>query len=588
MSCYLNIRAVPIIWFVATILSLISFAPQTDGAVPARPNIIVIMVDDMGFSDFGCYGGEIDTPRIDALARAGLRFSQFYNASRCCPTRASLLTGRYPHKVGLGYMTSQDYGKPGYRADLSRDCVTIAEALRERDYHTYMVGKWHVCHDFAEEGSQHNWPLQRGFDDFFGTLIAAGSLWNPPTLTEGNQFVGPEGDFYYTEALTDKAVQYIDQTVDGRPFFLYMAHPAPHWPLHARVSVIDKYRGRFAAGWDELRKQRQHRLIELGLIGDEWRLSPRDERSVAWDTLDEDGQKWRQSRMEAYAAMIDHVDQSVGRVVDALDARGELDNTLIMLLSDNGGESLEHPNGEIGDTGNPWAIMRYVPLWTRTGQPVVAGDLPGVRPGPENTYAGYGANWANLSNTPFRRFKKYVHEGGIASPLIVHWPEGLQLPGKLCHEPTHVIDIMATCLDVAGGSGSAGPLDGLSLLPIFDGGQLSSRALFWEHQGNRAIRSGQWKLVAEYPHGWELYDMTSDRTETQDLAAERPKIVGELESLYERWASVSNVLPWKELAIHEIASKDSPLRRSDEELVDYFEALREAEQAAIEHNDDQP
>lgn len=571
--------SVPIHWLLATLMGVFSLSSTARGVSPVRPNIIVIMVDDMGFSDLGCYGGEIDTPRIDALAESGLRFSQFYNASRCCPTRASLLTGLYPHKVGLGYMTAQDYGKPGYRADLSGDCVTVAEALRELNYHTFMVGKWHVCHDFAEEGPRHNWPLQRGFDKFFGTLIAAGSLWNPPTLADGNQFVEPEGDFYYTEAITERAIHYIDRTDDGKPFFLYVAHPAPHWPLHARAEAVAKYRGRFAAGWGELRKQRHKRLVELGLIDADWPLSQRDERSVPWDSLDEEQQAWQQSRMEAYAAMIDHVDESVGRIVDALKARGELDSTLIMLLSDNGGESLEHPNGEIGDTGQPWAVMRYVPLWTRDSQPVIAGDVPGVRPGPNTTYAGYGANWANLSNTPFRRFKKYVHEGGIASPLIVHWPAELQPQNKICHEPTHVIDIMATCLDVASDNKSANSLDGTSLLPIFAGGQLSSRPLFWEHQGNLAVRRGKWKLVAEHPHDWELYDMTTDRTETQDRAAEQPEMVHELESLYERWAAQSNVLPWKELAIPEIASKDSPLRRSDEELESYFKAFREAEQA---------
>jgi arylsulfatase len=568
-------RLVPFACRLAAAWAIFSVSTSPLCSAASRPNIVVIMVDDMGFSDLGCYGGEIETPRIDALAESGLRFGQFYNAGRCCPTRASLLTGLYPHKVGLGYMTSQDYGRPGYRADLSGDCETLAESLKKLEYHTYMVGKWHVCHDFAADGPRHNWPRQRGFDRFFGTLIAAGSLWNPPTLRDGNQPIEPQGDFYYTEALTDKAIEYIEQTDDDQPFFLYVAHPAPHWPLHARNNVIARYRGRFAAGWDELRKQRTRRLGELGLINPDWPLSRRDERCVPWESLTSEQQVWQQSRMEAFAAMLDQVDHSVGRIVDAISARGELDNTLIMFLSDNGGESLEHPNGEIGDTGTPWAVMRYVPLWTRDGRPVVAGDLPGVRPGPENTFAGYGANWANLSNTPFRRFKTFVHEGGIATPLIVHWPRGVAVAGTVSQVPAHVVDIKATCLAVAGGTPAPDRQDGVSLLPLFAGGQLSSRSLFWEHQGNRAVRRDRWKLVAQYPHPWELYDMNEDRTETEDLAEQHPKVVGELAASYDRWAAHCDVLPWDTLAIHEIASKDSPLRRSDAELSEYFAALRE-------------
>lgn len=571
---------------VLLLLLLTSLLPARPTTAAQRPNIVVIMVDDLGFSDFGCYGGEIDTPQIDRLAADGLRFSQFYNAGRCCPTRASLLTGLYAHRVGLGYMTSQDHGKPGYRADLSSECVTIAEALRASDYQTFMTGKWHVCRDFAANGPRHNWPLQRGFDKYYGTLIAAGSLWNPPTLTKGNESAEPDGDYYYTEAITRHAVEFIQSAEREKPFFLYVAHPAPHWPLHARKEKIQKYGGRFAAGWDVLRERRLRRLIDLGLVDRSTRLSLRDSKCVPWDSLDAARQAWEQTRMEAYAAMVDHVDDSVGEIVAALALRGELDNTLIILLSDNGGESLAHPDGEIGDTGQPWAVMRYVPLWTRDGRPVVAGDIPGVIPGPADTFAGYGPNWANLSNTPFRRFKAHLHEGGIATPLIVHWPEGVAESGAMRTQPAHVVDIMATCLDVAGAAypgedfaRALPPLDGQSLAPLF--AQKSAervvqpRTLFWEHQGNRAIRSGEFKLVSEYPDDWELYDLSKDRSELTDLAAKNPDRVHSLARLYDQWAATANVLPWGELDISIVASKASALRRTDAELDQYFRALEE-------------
>ena len=537
------------------------------------------MVDDMGFSDLGCYGGEIDTPNIDRLATAGVQFTQFYNAGRCCPTRASLLTGLYAHKTGLGYMTGQDYGKPGYRADMNRKCVTIAEVLGQQGYSTYMVGKWHVCHDFSEDGPRHNWPLQRGFEKFYGTLIAAGSLWNPLTLTEGNLVAKPTKDFYYTEAITEKAIQYIREAPPEKPFFLYVAHPAPHWPLHARKEVIEKYRGRFSSGWDQLREQRHQRLVRLGIASPRWKLSPRGDGIPAWS--DTENRKWEQRRMEAYAAMIDHVDQSVGRLVRTLKKLGKLDDTLILFLSDNGGESLEHPNGEIGTTGKPWAIMRYVPLFTHDGKPVVAGDIPGVDPGPANTYAGYGVKWANVSNTPFRFYKKYVHEGGIATPLIAHWPSGIMARKKMQRAVGHVIDIMPTCLDAAGASypesfrgKQLNALDGKSLIPVLKSGKSKTRTLFWEHEGNRAVRDANWKIVSRYPRDWELYDMKDDRTENTDLAKQRPEIVVRLKKKYERWAAASDVADWAKMKINVIASKKSPLRRTDAEMVEYERTMR--------------
>jgi len=544
----------------------------------SRPNILLIMVDDMGYSDIGCYGGEIDTPNIDRLADNGLRFSQFYNCGRCCPTRASLLTGLYPHKTGLGFMTARDYGKPGYRAELNRNCVTLAEALKLGGYRTYMAGKWHVCKNFAADGPKHNWPLQRGVDRFFGTLIAAGSQWNPMTLTEGNKPVEPDDDFFYTEAISRKAVEYIESHDAADPFFLYLAHTAPHWPLHARSNVIEKYRGRFADGWDVLRRRRLDRLVQAGILSEHLGLSDRGEGIPPWK--DAPHKQWEQNRMEAYAAMVDHVDQGVGDIVQALERKGLLENTLIFFLSDNGGDSLEHPDGRIGSTGKPWAYMRYVPLYTRDGRPIIAGDYPGLKLGPDQTYGGYGTKWANLSNAPFRYYKKYAHEGGISTPFIAHWPNKIKSRGQIRHQPAHVIDIMATCLDAADAEypgtyqgNSIQALDGKSLLPVFDRDQPVHSFLCWEHHGNRAIRKGDWKLSAVHGKEWELYDLTSDRTETRNVASQHPRFVAELSSIYRDWAKDCGVLPVEALQVKEIPDAENPLTRNPVEMKAFLQAI---------------
>ncbi len=572
-----SIRYIVMFLFVFGLLALVVAVGEA-AERDERPNLVLIMVDDMGFSDLGCYGGEIDTPNLDRLARGGLRYTQCYNTARCCPTRASLLTGLYPHKTGMGFMTNLDAGKPGYRGELSGQCVTIAEVLRSAGYATYMAGKWHVCRDFLPEGPKHNWPRQRGFDRFFGTLIGVGSYWDPLTLTEENNSTSPKGDFYYTEAITDKAVEYIRGNPAEKPFFCYVAYTAPHFPLHARQEVIRKYRGRFARGWDRLREQRRQRLVDLGIINPDWKLSPRDPSVPAWEQAKH--RDWQQSRMEAYAATIEQVDRSVGAIVGALAQTGQLENTVIFFLSDNGGEALEHPGGMIGSTGQPWAVMRYVPLFTRRGEPVIAGDIPGVRPGPATTYAGCGAAWANLSNTPFRRFKTFVHEGGIATPLVIHWPKGIRAKGELWRRPVHVIDFLPTFIELAGAEyprsyrgETIRPVDGISLVPTFENQTLPQRSLFWEHRGNRAVRDGRWKLVAVNDGPWELYDVDADRTETRDLAGQHPNVVARLVKLYEDWARRSGVLPWDDLDIPFIPPEDNPLTRTPAELEDYLDAL---------------
>ncbi len=515
---------------------------EGSGDNDARPNIVVIMADDMGFSDVGCYGSEIDTPNIDRLAGSGVRFTQFYNTARCCPTRASLLTGLYPHQAGVGHMM-EDYGLPGYRGDLNRQCVTIAEALKPAGYNTLMSGKWHVT---PVNESKHNWPRQRGFDRFYGTIHGAGSFYDPVTLTRENDPIEPGEDFYYTTAIGDNAVQFLDEYApQPSPFFLYVAFTSPHWPLHAFERDIVKYKGRYDMGWDELRAERHRRLIEMGLVDARWPLTPRDDRVPAWK--DAENKAWQARRMEVYAAQIDAMDRAVGRILAKLEETSALDNTLILFLADNGGCAEEILPSWQG---------RHFPSHTRDGRPVKQGNDPAVMPGPETTYQSYGIPWANASNTPFRLYKHWVHEGGIATPLIAHWPAGITQAGSVTHEPGHLIDIMATCLDVARADyphtfdgHSITPLEGKPLTPLFEGrGRPGYEAIFWEHEGNRAVRQGNWKLVSRHRDddraAWELYDLAADRTEMNNLAATNPRKAAELAALYEGWAARANVAPW--------------------------------------------
>ncbi len=531
-----------------------------------RPNILLIMSDDMGFSDIGCYGGEIGTPNLDRLAAGGVRFTQFYNTARCCPTRASLMTGLYQHQAGWGHMES-DSGFPAYRGDLSRNCVTIAEVLKPAGYRTYLTGKWHLTRHRQPRGPRHNWPCQRGYDKFYGTITGAGSFYDPTALCRGNTFITPENDpeykperFYYTNAISDNAVRYLrahEQETPEKPFFLYVAYTAAHWPMHALEEDIAKYKGKFDRGYAYYRTQRFARLKDMGLIDKDWELS---DQAGNWERVR--NQDWEARCMEVYAAMIDCMDQGIGRIVAELKRQGTFDNTLIFFLQDNGGCAETMGRGrnvndrwEAGVTSRqPMAADELQPnIWppmkTRDGRAVRGG--PEVMPGPDGTYIAYGRNWANVSNTPFREYKHWVHEGGISTPLICHWPGHIKTPGGLCREPGHLIDIMATCVDVAGaeypkthGGNEIQPMEGVSLAPTFDGKPLSERAIYWEHEGNRAVRRGKWKLVSKHPGSWELYDMERDRTEQHDLAAEQPEKVQEMKALYEAWARRCGVQPW--------------------------------------------
>ena len=503
------------------------------------PNIVLIMADDMGFSDLGCYGSEILTPNLDRLGRNGLRFTQFYNCARCCPTRAALLTGVYPHQAGIGHMMD-DNRKPGYRGDLNRETATIGEMLHAGGYQTMMAGKWHVTRHIAPEGPKHNWPTNRGFDKFYGTIHGGGSYFLPPTLCRNDQMVREGGgNYYYTDAISDQAAKYLEEAAKStKPFFLYVGYTAPHWPLHAPANLVQAYRGKYAAGWDALRKERYERLIAQGITDRNWKLTPREPTVRQWELVPH--REWHQKRMEVYAAQIDALDRGIGRILERLRQLGMERNTVIMFLADNGGCA-----EEVADT---WRGP-HIPQTNAAGRAVQIGNDPNVVPGPDDTYQSYGIAWANASNTPFRLYKHWVHEGGIATPLIVSWP-GVTKP-QIVRDAGHVIDIAPTCLELAKlsqpkhlGGFTLTPIVGQSLVPIFQGQKGANRPLFWEHEGNRAVRDGKWKLVARHNGPWELYDMQADRTELNDLAAQFPTMVKDLSRQYDEWAKRSSVEPW--------------------------------------------
>lgn len=538
-----------------------------------KPNIIVIMSDDMGYSDVGCYGGEISTPNLDALAANGLRFTQFYNTARCCPTRATLLTGLYAHQAGIGHMMDDHSANAGaaYTGELSDRAVTFAEALRGTGYSTCMTGKWHVTKMTKPQtdSDKFNWPLQRGFDRFYGTIHGGGSFFDPTSLVRDNDLVSPFADpqykppaeYYYTDAISDHAVRFVTdhrRAHPQQPFLMYVAYTAAHWPMHAKEADIAKYRGKYDGGYDAIRSARLAKMKQLGLLDPRWQLTP---QAGDWSRVK--NKPWETRCMEVYAAMVDCMDQGIGRLVSALKDNGQLDNTVILYLQDNGGcaETMGRlgPNKERADkpTLPPMAASELqpdmIPKQTRDGFPVRQGN--GVMPGGADTFIGYGQAWANVSNTPFREYKHWEHEGGISTPLIAHWPAGMKdvKKGGFVREPAHLIDVMATCVDLAGasypdkrGNESIQPLQGRSLAPVFSGKAISEkpRPLFWEHEGNRALRLGDWKLVSKHNQPWELYDMAADRTEMHDVATDQPERVKAMAAQWEAWAKSVGVAPW--------------------------------------------
>ena len=466
-------------------------APGIDCLADDRPNILIVMVDDLGFSDLGCYGSEIETPNIDDLAANGLRFSQFYNTAKCHSSRISLLTGLYCFQAGDAKMDR---------------AVTIAELLNNAGYFTVMSGKWHLNKE----------PTDRGFMRYFGHLSGATNFFTGDATfrLNGQPWSDFNEGFYTTDATTDYAIEFIDEAIaSGKPFFAYHAHNAPHYPLQAPKVDVMKYRGRYRIGWDKLRMQRYDRQLKMGLI--DAKLSPRPKRIPAWNELTSEEQDWEDFRMAAFAGMVDRVDQNMGRLIQHLKDKGVWENTLVLFCSDNGGCPFERTRGKE------------------------------LKPWDPNSYWTYDVGWANASNTPFRWYKQNQHEGGIASPLIVHWPSGLTAKkGSITHQSGHLIDFMATCLDVAQAeypSNFAGrdiePLQGKSLLPIFQGKDRPGHdALYFQFSNNRAIRVGDWKLVSARGGRWELYNLNQDRPELDDLASQRPEMAAKLKA---RWHAMA-------------------------------------------------
>ncbi|WP_249356605.1 arylsulfatase [Maribacter sp. ACAM166] len=527
----------------------------------AKPNIIVIMADDLGFSDLGCYGGEIETPNLDRLAMNGVRSNSFYNTSRCCPTRASFLTGLYPHQAGLGRMT-MDAGLPGYRGSLQENTVTIAEVLKDAGYQTGMTGKWHVSETVDLGGEKQlkwlahqesngafsdvaSYPTSRGFDKYYGNIWGVVDYFDPFSLVNGTKEVKEvPKDYYHTNAIGDTAVAYVNQFSKKKdPFFLYVAHCAPHWPLQAPEDAIEKYLKVYEKGWKSIRKERYDRLIAKGIIPAETSEMP-EFMFPEFDWENNPNKEWDARAMAVHAAMVDLLDQSVGKLLDALEETGEMDNTMILFLSDNGASS-ERPS-------------KYGPGFDRAGNtrdgkevnfPVNKDSLPG----PQTTLSGIGPQWAHTANTPFRYYKAKVYEGGINTPFIAYWPNGGLKNGTVISAPAHVSDVMATCIDVAQATypeeykgNKITPTPGKSIIPILRGIETkgTQENFFWEHFGSNAIRNGDWKLVKlgnDSP--WELYDLSKDRTEIHNVAKEHPEVVENLEKEWLVEAKAYNAIP---------------------------------------------
>ncbi|MDE2685983.1 MAG: arylsulfatase [Chloroflexota bacterium] len=529
-----------------------------------RPNILLILADDMGYSDLGCYGSEIRTPNLDGLAASGLRFSQMYNSARCCPSRASLLTGLNPHQTGVGHMMDA-LGPPEYQGYLNRNCATVAEVLRSAGYATYMSGKWHVGgrYDLLDDSRWEELkgsegfpiPTQRGFDRFYGIVAGSANYFFPRLLMEDDRFLelDPAG-YYFTDAITDNAVKMLDENAAAnsrasangdaeKPFFLHVTYTAPHWPLHAHEEDIARYEGKYRGGWDTLRTDRHEELKASGILSDKWQISPRNASATAWE--DEGEKDWEDLKMATYAAMIDRMDQGIGRIMDKVREMDAEDNTLVMFLSDNGGcaeflaEDSNRPEPSQYASPNP------------DGTPVKMGNILGQRPGPGDTFMSYSLPWANASNSPFRLFKRWTHEGGISTPFIVSWPERIKQAG-IVHEPTHISDIPATCIDAGGATyptelngNDITPIEGVSFMDAIDNGEWKrDLPIYWEHEGSRALRIDNWKLVAEVGGEWELYDMDDDRTELNNLVESNAPKAAEMIALYESWAERCGVQPW--------------------------------------------
>ncbi len=495
-----------------------------------RPNIIVILADDLGFSDLSCYGSEIPTPNLDRLAAQGMRMTHFYNAGRCCPSRAALLTGLYPHQAGIGDMI-QDKGSPAYQGYLSDSSVTISQLLQKSGYHTITSGKWHV-------GTKPSaLAYNRGFDKSFCMLNNGSSYFkNGPLYNDGRTVTFMEGDreikrdtsYYLTQQITDFAVDAIEaQKNNQNPFFLYVTYTAPHWPIQALEKDIELFRGKYLKGWDKIREERFQKLIRQGIIPKETRLTARNEKIPAWNSIPENEKGMWAMRMAIYAAMIYRMDQGIGEILKKLEETGESKNTLVIFVSDNGGSGDE--------------VQKDGHVIQRNG-----------KQGTGDNIDSYQKNWGNVSNTPFATFKKNMHEGGIATPFIAYYP-GVIKPGQLNNAIGHIINIMPTCLELAGvkypqtfNGTTIKPLEGISLVKnLKTNASIANDTLYWEHEGNKAVRAGKWKLVYELDiNQWELYDLSTDRSETNNLALKYPEKVKQLQIAHDRWSAKVGVVDW--------------------------------------------
>jgi arylsulfatase A-like enzyme len=541
--------------------ALLSINAQKGGEKSKRPNIILILADDLGYSDIGCYGGEIATPNLDYLANNGLRFNRFYNTSRCCPTRASLLTGIYNHNAGIGEMTT-DRELPGYRGFISKNTVTIAEVLKDAGYHTAMVGKWHVSNTIEQKDAEaqlrwlnhkeehplfspiEQYPVNRGFEKYYGNLWGVVDYFDPFSLVNGTTPVTTVPDnYYHTDAISDTAVAYIKEYAkEDKPFFLYLAETAPHWPLHALPEDIKKYADTYKVGWDTIREARYKKMIKLGLIDSvKSPLSPRWSADLRWQ--DNPNKEWDARAMAVHAAMIDRMDQGIGRILKTLKETGELDNTLILFLSDNGASP---------EIAAQYGMGFDRPGETRKGEKIAYPVKKDVLPGPETSFASIGPRWANVANTPYRFAKEDSYEGGVRTPFVAFWPKGITVPkGSICGRIGHVMDFMATFIELAGAKYPASfngnvikPLQGSSFLASFKNRSAKGHeALFNEHFGAKYARTDEWKLVARNKEPWHLYKIDEDETELNDLSEQHPEIVQRLDKLWQQWAVQNQVLP---------------------------------------------
>jgi arylsulfatase A-like enzyme len=545
--------------FLTAPICLVATLSIFGGAIPAsgaRPNFVIVMVDDMGYSDPGCYGGEVETPNLDRLAGDSVRMRQFYNCARCCQTRASMLTGAYPHRVNM-----KEFGRT-----MDTTVPTVAENLRGNGYATSMVGKWHLSelprtrnenrrilwmnHEvdlpvpFVEEGS---YPTDRGFEKFYGIVWGVVDHFDPFSLVEDKTPVKEvPDDFYFTDAITDRAVADLDAFAAGdKPFFLYVAYTAPHWPIQARPEDIAKYKDKYKEGWDTLREERYARQQEIGLIDAETPQGPISGRKAGWEEFSDANREFEANKMAVHAAMVDRVDQGLGKIVEQLGKNGQLDNTVLVFLSDNGA-SPEIPEAAGYDRNSG----------TRDGRTALRDhDLraPENRDklGSDESYTGIGANWASAVNTPLRFWKAESYDGGCRTPMVIHWPAGLgDKDGAWIDTIGHVIDLAPTFYDLADAHPKPGTLqDGVSLAATFRGEeQKIARTLYFDHGTGRGVREGDWKASKRGQQDWELFNLAADPGETNNLAARKPEVLKDLVGQWSQWIETAEQKPTPQVA----------------------------------------